>query len=71
MAEMALVSDINGVCSSRETFLMTSRPMKVASISVNSEVKKAVVSGLSWPPSAVDSAKSIQGANDIVRCCPF
>src|SRR5262249_53027095 len=31
MAEMALVSDISGVCSSRETRRITPRPMNVAS----------------------------------------
>jgi hypothetical protein len=31
MAEIALVSDINGVCSSRDTRLMTPSPMKEAS----------------------------------------
>ena len=35
IAEIALVSDISGVCSSRETRRMTSRPMNVASISTN------------------------------------
>ena len=32
IAEIAFVSDISGVCSSRETFLITSKPTKVASM---------------------------------------
>ena len=36
MAEMALVSDISGVCSSGETLRITSRPTKVASMKTNS-----------------------------------
>ncbi len=36
MAEMALVSDISGVCSSRETRAITPRPMNVASMNTNS-----------------------------------
>ena len=32
IAEIALVSDISGVCSSRETFRITSKPMNVASM---------------------------------------
>ena len=32
IAEIALVSDISGVCSSRDTRRMTSRPMNVASM---------------------------------------
>ena len=35
IAEMALVSDISGVCSSRETFRITSKPMNVASMKTN------------------------------------
>jgi len=35
MAEMALVSDINGVCKSGETRLMTSRPRNVARRNTN------------------------------------
>ena len=41
MAEMALVSDISGVCSSRETLRITSRPVNVASISTYSRVRKS------------------------------
>ncbi len=32
IAEIAFVSDISGVCSSRETRVITPRPMKVASM---------------------------------------
>jgi len=39
MAEMALVSDISGVCSSRETFLITSKPVKVANAKTNKSVR--------------------------------
>ena len=35
MAEMALVSDISGVCSSGETLRITSSPTKVASMKTN------------------------------------
>ena len=35
MAEMALVSDISGVCNSRETRRITPRPMNVASMNTN------------------------------------
>ena len=35
MAEMALVSDISGVCNSRETRKITPSPMNVASINTN------------------------------------
>ena len=41
IAEMALVSDISGVCSSRDTRRMTSRPMNVASISTNNPSRKS------------------------------
>src|SRR5712671_2318416 len=41
MAEMALVSDISGVCSSRDTRWMTIRPMKVDSISTNNPFRKS------------------------------
>src|SRR5580692_10385665 len=36
MASSALVSDISGVCSKGETWRMTSKPMKQASIKINS-----------------------------------
>ena len=36
MAEIALVSDISGVCSSRDTFWMTWKPTNVASMKTNS-----------------------------------
>src|SRR5271157_1590515 len=36
MAEIALVSDISGVCSRRDTRLITCRPMKVDSMNTNS-----------------------------------
>ena len=36
MAEMALVSDISGVCSSRDTRRITPSPMNVASMNTNS-----------------------------------
>src|SRR5262245_45342411 len=36
IAEMALVIDINGVCSSRDTRMMTPRPMNVARANTNS-----------------------------------
>ena len=64
-AIVALVNDISGVCNRRETFLITSRPMNVANISTNREVRKSPVSAPAWPPS--DCARSIQGANVIVR----
>ena len=35
IAEIALVSDISGVCSSRETRRMTSRPRNVDSMNTN------------------------------------
>ena len=35
MAEIALVSDISGVCSSRETFWITWKPTNVASMNTN------------------------------------
>ena len=35
IAEIALVSDISGVCSRRETFRITSKPMNVASMNTN------------------------------------
>ena len=36
IAEIALVSDISGVCSSRETFWMTWKPTNVASMNTKS-----------------------------------
>ena len=36
MAEMALVSDINGVCNNRDTLRMTSNPMNVAKMKTKS-----------------------------------
>src|SRR5215472_13430990 len=36
IAEIALVSDMSGVCSSLETFWMTCRPTNVASMKTNS-----------------------------------
>jgi hypothetical protein len=45
IAEMALVKDIIGVCSSRETRLMTSRPMKVASKNTKSKSVRSEVPG--------------------------
>ena len=36
IAEMALVSDISGVCSRRETFWITWKPTNVASMNTNS-----------------------------------
>ncbi len=47
MAEIALVSDISGVCSSRETRRMTSMPMNVASMNTNSAVMKSMAQALS------------------------
>ena len=41
IAEIALVSDISGVCSSRETFRITSSPVNVANINTYSNVKKS------------------------------
>ncbi len=35
IAEIALVSDISGVCSRRETFWITWNPTKVASMNTN------------------------------------
>ncbi len=42
IAEIALVSDISGVCSRRETRLMTSMPMNVESMNTNSMVTKSM-----------------------------
>ena len=39
IAEIAFVSDINGVCSSRDTRPMTPRPMNVASTSTDNELQ--------------------------------
>ena len=47
MAEIALVSDISGVCSSRETRRMTPSPMNVASMKTKSIVMKSVVGAVS------------------------
>src|SRR5438477_5544739 len=41
MAEMALVIDISGVCSSRETRVITPRPMKLASMKTNNIVGRS------------------------------
>src|SRR5438034_2173799 len=41
MAEMEFVSDISGVCSNRDTRLITPRPMKVASMNTNSVCMKS------------------------------
>ena len=41
MAEMALVSDISGVCSSRETLRITSSPVNVASMNTYNSVRKS------------------------------
>ena len=49
IAEIALVSDISGVCSSRETFWITWKPTNVASIKPNSiEKRSRAVTGVSW-----------------------
>ena len=42
MAEMALVSDISGVCSSRETLRITNSPVNVANMNTYSSVRKSV-----------------------------
>ena len=39
MAEIAFVSDISGVCSSRETLRITNSPVNVASMNTNNSVK--------------------------------
>ncbi len=39
MAEMALVNDISGVCSSRETFRITNNPVNVAKVNTNRSVR--------------------------------
>src|SRR5262245_41611050 len=41
IAEIALVSDISGVCSSRDTRRITSRPMNVDSINTNKPVVRS------------------------------
>src|SRR4051812_33839610 len=41
IAEMALVSDISGVCSSRETFWMTWKPTNVASMNTKTIDQKS------------------------------
>src|SRR4029453_7400917 len=66
IAEMALVSDISGVCRSRDTPRITSKPMKVASTNTNSidhrssSIASSSPSGPSPPPGndACDSASS-------------
>src|SRR5262249_29989228 len=60
MADMAFVSDISGVCSKRDTRLITPRPMKVASMNTNSVcMKSAPGSGAvleSWAKTAAGVA---------------
>src|SRR4029079_3545192 len=41
IAEIALVSDISGVCSRRDTFWMTWKPQKVASMNTKSIDQKS------------------------------
>src|SRR5688572_23929845 len=60
MAEIAFVIDIRGVCSSRETRVMTPRPMNVASMNTNSMLTKSVGGAAAWAVSAADTA-----------CCPI
>jgi len=60
MAEIAFVSDISGVCSNRDTRLITPRPMKVANMNTNSVcMKSAPASGAvleSWAKAAAGAA---------------
>ena len=44
IAEIALVSDMSGVCSRRETFWMTWNPTNVASMNTNSIDQRSRVS---------------------------
>ena len=59
MAEIALVNDIRGVCSSRETLRITSSPVNVANISTYNSVRKSAFAALS------DAASRIKGWGDI------
>ena len=52
MAEMALVSDISGVCSSGETLRITSRPTKVASMKTYSPSSRLIGHVTSCPQPA-------------------
>ena len=60
MAEIAFVSDISGVCSNRDTRLITPMPMKVANMNTNSVcMKSAPGSGAalgSWAKAAAGAA---------------
>src|SRR5580698_8175678 len=42
MAEIALVSDISGVCSSGDTLRIISRPTKVASMNTNNPMERSI-----------------------------
>ena len=47
IAEMALVSDISGVCKSRDTFRITSNPVNVANMNTYTSVRKSVFAACS------------------------
>ena len=55
MAEIALVNDISGVCSSRETLRITSNPVNVANANTNS---RAMLSGLAASVPAIGEASA-------------
>src|ERR1700683_379230 len=55
MASSAFVSDISGVCSRGETWRMTSKPMKHASIKINSESIRLSPIGISCQFSVLGS----------------
>ena len=65
MAEIALVSDISGVCSSRETLRITPSPMNVASMKTNSSDVNAA-GDPSWAGASDAIAASSGGAQSIV-----
>ena len=56
MAEMALVNDISGVCSSRETLRITSSPVNVASMNTNSSVRKSGLAPFGRLPAATSAS---------------
>ena len=72
IAEMALVSDISGVCKSRDTFRITSNPVNVANMNTYTSVRKSVFAACSTACCAKSAggeacANRINESSDIVR----
>ena len=66
MAEIALVSDISGVCSNLDTLRITNSPVNVASISTYKSVKKSAFGTLSVVIAGGAAASSVKRLNIFV-----